>query len=88
LSDILNQLEQAMVHSITREVSYHVSMRCNNQAFDLRRPQPRKEFLFVLPRATRHGPAGFGKYSLATSRAVGTVASARRSGRASSDAVR
>ena len=31
--------------------SYHVTMRCNNQAFDLRRPQARKVILFCLARA-------------------------------------
>lgn len=31
--------------------SYHVTMRCNNQAFDLRRPQSRKAILFCLARA-------------------------------------
>ena len=30
--------------------SYHVTMRCNNQAFDLRRPQARKVMLFCLAR--------------------------------------
>ena len=31
--------------------SYHVTMRCNNQAFDLRRPLARKVLLFCLARA-------------------------------------
>jgi putative transposase len=31
--------------------SYHVTMRCNNQAFDLRRPQARKALLFCIARA-------------------------------------
>jgi putative transposase len=31
--------------------SYHVTKRCNNQAFDLRRPQSRKAILFCLARA-------------------------------------
>jgi putative transposase len=31
--------------------SYHVTMRCNNQAFDLRRPQSRKAILFCLAKA-------------------------------------
>ncbi len=31
--------------------SYHVTVRCNNQAFDLRGPQARKAILFCLEKA-------------------------------------
>lgn len=37
--------------SFEAATSYHVTMRCNNQAFDLRRPQARKVILFCLARA-------------------------------------
>ena len=37
--------------SFETATSYHVTMRCNNQAFDLRRPQARKVILFCLARA-------------------------------------
>ena len=37
--------------SFDAATSYHVTMRCNNQAFDLRRPQARKVILFCLARA-------------------------------------
>ena len=36
--------------SFEAATSYHVTMRCNNQAFDLRRPQARKVILFCLAR--------------------------------------
>jgi putative transposase len=37
--------------SFEATTSYHITMRCNNQAFDLRRPQARKVILFCLARA-------------------------------------
>jgi putative transposase len=37
--------------SFTPATSYHVTVRCNNQAFDLRRPQSRKAILFCLAKA-------------------------------------
>ena len=37
--------------SFEAATSYHVTLRCNNQAFDLRRPQARKVILFCLARA-------------------------------------
>jgi putative transposase len=37
--------------SFAPATSYHVTMRCNNQAFDLRRPQSRKAILFCLAKA-------------------------------------
>ena len=37
--------------SFETATSYHVTMRCNNQAFDLRRPQARKVILFCLSKA-------------------------------------
>ena len=37
--------------SFEASTSYHVTLRCNNQAFDLRRPQARKVILFCLARA-------------------------------------
>ena len=37
--------------SFKRATSYHVTMRCNNQACDLRRPQSRKAILFCLANA-------------------------------------
>ena len=37
--------------SFDAATSYHVTMRCSNQAFDLRRPQARKVILFCLARA-------------------------------------
>ena len=37
--------------SFEAATSYHVTMRCNNQAFVLRRPQARKVILFCLARA-------------------------------------
>ena len=37
--------------SFEAATSYHVTMRCNNQAFGLRRPQARKVILFCLARA-------------------------------------
>jgi len=47
--------------SFEAATSYHVTMRCNNQAFDLRRPQARKVILFCLARArTRFGFDLFG----------------------------
>jgi len=37
--------------SFAADTSYHVTMRCNNQAFDIRRPQARKVILFCLSKA-------------------------------------
>ena len=37
--------------SFAAGTSYHVTMRCNNQAFDIRRPQARKVILFCLSKA-------------------------------------
>lgn len=37
--------------SFAPDASYHVTLRCNNQAFDLRRPQARKALLFCIARA-------------------------------------
>ncbi len=37
--------------SFEAATSYHVTLRCNNQAFDLRWPQARKVILFCLARA-------------------------------------
>ena len=37
--------------SFASGASYHVTLRCNNQAFDLRRPQARKTLMFCLARA-------------------------------------
>jgi hypothetical protein len=39
--------------SFAPTTSYHVTMRCNNRAFDLRRPQSRKALLFCLAHARR-----------------------------------
>ena len=41
---------------VEANASYHVTMRCNDQAVDLRRPLARKVFLFCLARATATRP--------------------------------
>jgi putative transposase len=50
-SHSLEETQHAPFPPLASGTSYHVTLRCNNQAFDLRRPQARKALLFCLARA-------------------------------------